>query len=211
IDRVIAGLEKKRVMSVKEREIVAYHESGHAIVATVLPGLDPVHKISIVQRGFGALGYTMQLPLEDRYLMQRRDLENQLAVLLGGRSAEEIALKDISTGAQNDLQRATDIARAMVTEFGMSDSLGVVNYDANKRQRFLDIPMPQERGLYAEETAQKIDAEIKRIVTDAHNTARRILTENREKLERVTRRLLGVEVMEGDELRRLLELQAAAS
>jgi cell division protease FtsH len=211
IDRVIAGLEKKRVMSVKEREIVAYHESGHAIVATVLPGLDPVHKISIVQRGFGALGYTMQLPLEDRYLMQRRDLENQLAVLLGGRSAEEIALKDISTGAQNDLQRATDIARAMVTEFGMSDSLGVVNYDANKRQRFLDIPMPQERGLYAEETAQKIDAEIRRIVTDAHNTAHRILTENRDKLERVTRRLLEVEVMEGDELRRLLELQPAAS
>ena len=211
IDRLIAGLEKKRVMSVKEREIVAYHESGHAIVATVLPGLDPVHKISIVQRGFGALGYTMQLPLEDRYLMQRRDLENQLAVLLGGRSAEEIALKDISTGAQNDLQRATDIARAMVTEFGMSDSIGVVNYDANRRQRFLDIPMPQERGLYAEETAQKIDAEIKRIVTDAHNTARRILTENRDKLERVTRRLLDVEVMEGEELRRLLELQAAAS
>jgi cell division protease FtsH len=207
IDRLIAGLEKKRVMSVKEREIVACHESGHAIVATVLPGLDPVHKISIVQRGFGALGYTMQLPLEDRYLMQRRDLENQLAVLLGGRSAEEIALKDISTGAQNDLQRATDIARAMVTEFGMSDSLGVVNYDANKRQRFLDIPMPQERGLYAEETAQKIDAEIRRIVTDAHNTARRILSENREKLERVTRRLLEVEVMEGEELRRLLELQ----
>jgi cell division protease FtsH len=211
IDRVIAGLEKKRVMSVKEREIVAYHESGHAIVATVLPGLDPVHKISIVQRGFGALGYTMQLPLEDRYLMQRRDLENQLAVLLGGRSAEEIALKDISTGAQNDLQRATDIARAMVTEFGMSDSMGVVNYDSNKRQRFLDIPMPQERGLYAEETAQKIDAEIRRIVTDAHNTARRILTENREKLERVTRRLLDVEVMEGDELRRLLELQPSTS
>jgi cell division protease FtsH len=211
IDRVIAGLEKKRVMSTKEREIVAYHESGHAIVATVLPGLDPVHKISIVQRGFGALGYTMQLPLEDRYLMQRRDLENQLAVLLGGRSAEEIALQDISTGAQNDLQRATDIARAMVTEFGMSDALGVVNYDANKRQRFLDIPMPQERGLYAEDTAQRIDGEIKRIVTDAHNTARRILSENRDKLERVTRRLLEVEVMEGDELRRLLEMQPAAS
>ena len=211
IDRLIAGLEKKRVMSTKEREIVAYHESGHAIVATVLPGLDPVHKISIVQRGFGALGYTMQLPLEDRYLMQRRDLENQLAVLLGGRSAEEIALQDISTGAQNDLQRATDIARAMVTEFGMSDSLGVVNYDANKRQRFLDIPMPQERGLYAEDTAQRIDGEIKRIVTNAHNTAHRILSENRDKLERVTRRLLEVEVMEGDELRRLLELQPAAS
>jgi cell division protease FtsH len=210
IDRLIAGLEKKRVMSMKEREIVAYHESGHAIVATVLPGLDPVHKISIVQRGFGALGYTMQLPLEDRYLMQRRDLESQLAVLLGGRTAEEIALGEISTGAQNDLQRATDIARAMVTEFGMSDSLGAINYDGNKRPRFLDIPMPQERGLYAEETARKIDAEIKRILTEAHNTARRILAENREKLERVTRRLLDVEVMEGDELRGLLGLGPAA-
>src|SRR5438034_822656 len=132
IDRLIAGLEKKRVMSTKEREIVAYHESGHAIVASVLPGLDPVHKISIVQRGFGALGYTMQLPLEDRYLMTRRDLLSQLAVLLGGRTAEEIALGEISTGAQNDLQRATDIARAMVTEFGMSERLGAIKYDRQK-------------------------------------------------------------------------------
>src|SRR5437868_4863399 len=151
IDRLVAGLEKKRVMSVKEREIVAYHESGHAIVASVLPGLDPVHKISIVQRGFGALGYTMQLPLEDRYLMQRGDLLSQLAVLLGGRSAEEIALSDISTGAQNDLQRATDMARAMVTEWGMSDSLGAINYDGQKRSRFLtDLGMGSERGLYSE-------------------------------------------------------------
>jgi cell division protease FtsH len=206
IDRLIAGLEKKRVMSTKEREIVAYHESGHAIVASVLPGLDPVHKISIVQRGFGALGYTMQLPLEDRYLMTRGDLHSQLAVLLGGRTAEEIALGEISTGAQNDLQRATDIARAMVTEFGMSDELGAINYDGNKRQRFLDIPMPQERGLYGEQTAQKIDAEIKRILTDAHDKAREILTTSRDKLERVTRRLLEIEVMEGDELRGLLGL-----
>src|SRR6266496_1490637 len=204
IDRLIAGLEKKRVMSVKEREIVAYHESGHAIVATMIPGMDPVHKISIVQRGFGALGYTMQLPLEDRYLMQRRDLESQLAVLLGGRTAEEIALGEISTGAQNDLQRATDIARAMVTEFGMSDALGAINYDGQKRPRFLDFPMPQERGLYGEETAQKIDAEIKRILTEAHGTARRILTMSRDNLEKVTRRLLEIEVMEGEELRRLL-------
>jgi cell division protease FtsH len=211
IDRLIAGLEKKRVMSQKEREIVAYHESGHAIVASVLPGLDPVHKISIVQRGFGALGYTMQLPLEDRYLMQRHDLEHQLAVLLGGRTAEEIALGEISTGAQNDLQRATDIARAMVTEFGMSDALGAINYDSNKRARFLDIPMPQERGMYAERTAEQIDAEIKRIVTEAHNKARTILAENREKLERVTRRLLDIEVMEGEELRTLLGLQPAPS
>jgi cell division protease FtsH len=204
IDRLIAGLEKKRVMSEKERRIVAYHESGHAIVASVLPDMDPVHKISIVQRGFGALGYTMQLPLEDRYLMQRGDLYNQLAVLLGGRTAEEIALGEISTGAQNDLQRATDMARAMVTEWGMSDALGAINYDVNKRGRFLDIGMPQERGLYSEETSQKIDVEIKRILTDAHDTARRILTEHRGKLESVTHRLLEVEVMEGDELLRLL-------
>ena len=204
IDRLIAGLEKKRVMSVKERETVAYHESGHAIVATSLPGLDPVHKISIVQRGFGALGYTMQLPLEDRYLMTRTELTSQLAVLLGGRTAEEVALGEISTGAQNDLQRATDIARSMVTEFGMSEVMGAVNYEGNKRARFLDIPMPSERGLYAEDTAQQIDAEIKRILTEAHNTARTIITERRDKLESVTRRLLEVEVMEGDELRQLL-------
>jgi cell division protease FtsH len=210
IDRLIAGLEKKRVMSDKERRIVAYHESGHAIVASVLPGLDPVHKISIVQRGFGALGYTMQLPLEDRYLMTRGDLYSQLAVLLGGRTAEEIALGEISTGAQNDLQRATDMARAMVTEWGMSDEMGAINYDVNKRGRFLDIGMPPERGLYGEETAQKIDSEIKRILSDAHNTARRILTEQRHKLESVTHRLLEIEVMEGDELRLMLSDTASA-
>jgi cell division protease FtsH len=210
IDRLIAGLEKKRVMSDKERRIVAYHESGHAIVASVLPGLDPVHKISIVQRGFGALGYTMQLPLEDRYLMTRGDLYSQLAVLLGGRTAEEIALGEISTGAQNDLQRATDMARAMVTEWGMSDEMGAINYDVNKRGRFLDIGMPPERGLYGEETAQKIDAEIKRILSEAHNTARRILTEQRHKLESVTQRLLEIEVMEGDELRVMLGETASA-
>jgi cell division protease FtsH len=210
IDRLIAGLEKKRVMSRKEREIVAYHESGHAIVATSIPGMDPVHKISIVQRGFGALGYTMQLPLEDRYLMQRKDLLAQLAVLLGGRTAEEIALGEISTGAQNDLQRATDIARAMVTEWGMSDSLGAINYDGHKRNKFLDIAMGPERGAYAEDTARLIDAEVKRIMTDAHGEARRLLTERREELERVTRRLLEIEVMEGDELRALMGLPPVA-
>src|SRR5207248_5327243 len=119
---------------------------------------------------------------------------------------EEIALDEISTGAQNDLQRATDIARAMVTELGMSDALGAINYDGNKHARFLDIPFPQERGLYAEDTAEKIDAEIKRILTDAHDTARRILTDKRGKLETVTKRLLEVEVMEGEELRRLLDV-----
>src|SRR5207342_2634992 len=178
----------------------AYHESGHAIVASMLPNMDPVHKISIVQRGFGALGYTMQLPLEDRYLMTRSDLHSQLAVLLGGRTAEEIALGEISTGAQNDLQRATDIARAMVTEYGMSDELGAINYDGAKRPRFLDFGISPERGVYGDETAQKIDSEIKRILAEAHDTARTVLTERRAALDAVARRLLEVEVVEGDEL-----------
>jgi cell division protease FtsH len=204
IDRLIAGLEKKRVINEKEREIIAYHESGHAIVASALIGMDPVHKISIVARGFGALGYTMQLPTEDRYLMQRQDLVNQMTVLLGGRSAEEVALGEISTGAQNDLQRATDLARAMVTEWGMSDRVGVVHFDQGRRSRFLDIPMPAERGPYSEDTAQLIDSEVKQLVTFSHQEARRILREQREILERVTRRLLEKEVMEGDELRRMI-------
>jgi cell division protease FtsH len=200
IDRLIAGLEKKRVMSDKERRIVAYHESGHAIVASVLPGLDPVHKISIVQRGFGALGYTMQLPLEDRYLMTRQDLRSQLAVLLGGRSAEEIAFGEISTGAQNDLQRATDIARAMVTEFGMSETLGAVNYNGHRRGMFLDTPFAPERGTYAEDTAQKIDGEVKRILGEAHDEARRVLREHRQTLDDLSNRLLQKEVIEAEEL-----------
>jgi cell division protease FtsH len=204
IDRLIAGLEKKRVMSDKERRIVAYHESGHAIVATVLPGLDPVHKISIVQRGFGALGYTMQLPLEDRYLLTREDLLSQLAVLLGGRSAEEIAFGRISTGAQNDLQRATDIARAMVTEYGMSDVLGAVSYDGHHRPAFLENPFAQERGNYSEETALKIDAEVKRILTEAHDSARRILRERRGTLDELASRLLEKEVIESEELKEIM-------
>jgi len=126
-------------------------------------------------------------------------------VLFGGRSAEEVAIGEITTGAHNDLQRATDIARAMVTEYGMSELVGTVNFDTSKRAKFLDIPMPQERGLYSEDTAQTIDAEVKRILDEAHATARRILTDNRGALETVTRRLLEVEVMEGEELRRLLE------
>jgi cell division protease FtsH len=204
IDRIIAGLEKKRVMSDKERKIVAYHESGHAIVASILPGLDPVHKISIVARGFGALGYTMQLPLEDRYLMTRQDLQGQLAVLLGGRSAEEIAFGEVSTGAQNDLQRATDIARAMVTEFGMSEALGAVNYDGGRGNKFLDTPFLNERGNHSEDTARKIDIEVKQILTDAHNEARRVLRERRDNLDELSLRLLEKEVIEGDELRALL-------
>ena len=209
IDRLVAGLEKKRAMSPKEREIVAYHEAGHAVVATVLPGMDPVHKISIVQRGFGALGYTMQLPLEDRYLMQRQDLLRQLAVLLGGRSAEELALGEISTGAQNDLQRVTDIARSMVTEWGMSATMGAVNLAAERRPRFLDLGGGAERGPYSEETAREIDHEVRRIVMQAHDEARRLLEAHRDVLEAVTRRLLEIEVMGGDELRRFFPAPAA--
>ncbi len=204
IDRLIAGLEKKRVMSTKERRIVAYHESGHAIVASVLPGLDPVHKISIVQRGFGALGYTMQLPLEDRYLLTRDDLLGQLSVLLAGRSAEEIAFGHLSTGAQNDLQRATDIARAMVTEFGMSEMLGPVNYNGHKRGAFLDSPFMQERGNYSEDTALKIDSEVKRIVGEATTTARQVLQDHRTILDVLSERLLEKEVIESDELRAIM-------
>jgi cell division protease FtsH len=204
IDRLIAGLEKKRIMSPREREMVAYHESGHAIVASVLPGLDPVHKISIVQRGFGALGYTMQLPLEDRYLLTRADLKNQLAVLLGGRTSEEIVFGEVSTGAQNDLQRATDIARAMVTQYGMSDELGAVNYQGSRRPTFLDVSFGPERGAYGEQTAQKIDVEVKRIIEEAHESARFILNERRHLLDTVTHRLLEKEVIESDELRVLI-------
>ena len=204
IDRLVAGLEKKRSMNAKEREIVAYHESGHAVVASILPGTDPVHKISIVQRGFGALGYTMQLPLEDRYLLQELDLHHQLAILLAGRAAEEIALGRISTGAQNDLMRASDIARSMVAEWGMSEKVGPVSHDAGRNSRFLDTGMPAQRGPYSEETARLIDEETKRIVSAAQTEARRILTEQRDLLERVTRRLLLKEVMEGDELREMI-------
>ncbi len=211
IDRIIAGLEKRRVMNDKERRIVAYHEAGHAIVASVLPGLDPVHKISIVARGFGALGYTMQLPLEDKYLLQKPDLMNQLSVLLAGRSAEEIACGEVSTGAQNDVQRATDIARAMVTEFGMSDELGVVNYAGKKRAAFLDIQLGPDRGEYAEETARKIDAEIKRILAEAHDVARRELRARRPILDAVARRLLEKEVVESEELQEILRMDSATS
>ena len=211
IERSIAGLEKKRVMSDREREIIAFHEAGHAVVATVIPGLDPVHKISIVQRGFGALGYTMQLPLEDRYLMTRTALTDQLVVLLGGRTAEEVALGEISTGAQNDLQRASDIARAMVVEFGMSESFGAISFDSHARSRFLDAGLGLDRSSYSEETAREIDTEVRRIVRTAHERARTLLTEHRETLDRVARRLLEKEVIEGEELRQIVSAQGPAA
>src|SRR6188472_2832489 len=153
----------------------------------------------------------MQLPLEDRYLLQRGDLLNQMAILLVGRAAEEIAVGEISTGAQNDLQRVTDVARSMVTEWGMSEKLGTVNYDPSRRNRFLDLGMPAERGLYSEETARIIDEEVKQLVANALNEARKILKERRDILERVTRYLLEKEVMEGDDLRAMMNQPRAVN
>jgi cell division protease FtsH len=211
VDRLVAGLEKKRTMKDELRRLIAVHEGGHAIIRTLLPGLDPVHKVSIIGRGFGALGYTMHLPTEDRYLQTKTDLENELASLLGGRSAEWIVFGKLSTGAHNDLLRATDIARAMVTEYGMSDAVGPVNHDARGRGTFLDMQYIPERGVYAEDTARVIDAEIKRLVEDAETRARRILTENRPSLDALTDVLLEKEVIEGDQLRTLLRPAVVAA
>jgi cell division protease FtsH len=211
IDRLVAGLEKKRAMNSRVRRIIAAHEVGHAIVATMLPGQDAVHKVSIVGRGFGALGYTMQLPTEDRYLRTLGELENELAVLLGGRTAEMICFGEVSTGDQNDLLRASDIARAMVTEYGMSQAIGPVNHDARGRSTYLETSYAPERGAYAEETARVIDAEIKRLIEEAEAKARQILTGNRRALDSLTELLLDKEVLEGDELRALLLAQGEAS
>jgi cell division protease FtsH len=204
IERVVAGLEKKRAMSPRMRRIIAVHEVGHAIVGTLLPGSDPVHKVSIVGRGFGALGYTMHIPSEDRYLRTKAELQNELAVLLGGRTAELIVFGEMSTGDHNDLLRATDIARAMVTELGMSEAVGPVNHEGQRRGTFLETPFMPERGVYAEDTARVIDAEVKRFITTAEATAHRLLTGHRLSLDAVAERLLEKEVIEGDELRQML-------
>jgi cell division protease FtsH len=208
IDRVLAGLKRKRVMSARERETVAAHEAGHAIVASVLPGVDPVHKISIVQRGYDALGHTQQLPQEDRYLRTRRELLNQLAVLLGGRAAEELTFQETSTGGHNDLRRASEMARAMVAEYGMSDTIGPVAIGAGEPASFLQTPVRHPAPL-AEETAREVDLEVKRLMTDAYAAAHSVLSTHRASLAEVSRRLLDREVVDGDEIRRLLA--AAAS
>jgi cell division protease FtsH len=205
IDRVLAGLKRKRVMSQREREIVAAHEAGHAIVASVLPGIDPVHKISIVQRGSDALGHTLQLPQEDRYLRTRRELLNQLAVWLGGRAAEELTFQEISTGGHNDLRRASDMARAMVAEYGMSDAIGPVATGSREPAPFLQAPV-QQPELLAEETAREIDLEVKRLMTDAYAAALSVLGDRRAMLAEISRRLLDREVVEGDEIRGLLSV-----
>ncbi len=205
IDRVIGGLEKKkRVMSQKEKEIVAYHESGHAMVAESVEFADPVHKITIVPRGVAALGYTQQQPIEDRYLMTKSELLDRMAVLLGGRVAEELVFGEISTGAQNDLQRATDIARSMVTEYGMSDRLGLVTYERERRPMFLPESFTSGGKTYSEEKAAEIDEEISRVVEDSHQRVRGILGEKREVLNQLAKLLLEKEIVQGDEMRAMM-------
>jgi cell division protease FtsH len=211
IDRVLAGLKRKRVMSPQERETVACHEAGHAIVASVLPGVDPVHKISIVQRGYEALGHTLQLPEEERYLRTRRDLLHQLAVWLGGRAAEELVFHEISTGGQNDLLRATEMARAMVTQYGMSDALGPVTLDRPGRAPFLPVPgMESATEALAEQTAREIDVEVKRLMTEAQEEAVRVLRAHRAALDAVMRKLLEREVVEGADVRSLVKSAAVS-
>jgi cell division protease FtsH len=204
VERIVAGLEKKnRLLNPREREIVAHHEMGHAVVASALPGTDAVHKISIIPRGIGALGYTIQRPTEDRYLMTREELENKMAVLLGGRAAEHVVFGHLSTGAADDLSKATDIARNMVTRFGMGRPLGPVTYESEPNT-FLG-PMAGTTRLYAEETAREIDVAVREIVDAAFERARAILTRNRPILEEGAKALLAKETLADAELSAVLE------
>ena len=209
VERLVAGLEKKnRLINPKEKEIVAYHELGHAIVAMSLPETDPVQKISIVPRGIAALGYTMQVPTEDRFLMRRTELLNRIATLLGGRAAEEIIFDDISTGAHNDLSRATDIARSMVKEYGMSRNLGQVYFAHDKKGQFL-IPTQERGGDYSEMTAHLIDKEIRQIIDEQYERALGILKSTRDILDETAISLLKSETIDGGELRNLAQAVSA--
>jgi cell division protease FtsH len=204
IERVVAGLEKKsRVLNETEKKIVAYHEVGHALVGALVPGSGKVEKISIVPRGMAALGYTLQLPTEDRFLLNEEELRGEIATLLGGRSAEEIIFGTITTGASNDLQRATDLAERMVTSYGMSKILGPLAYQQSGQSMYLNNGGSPRRPM-SEETAQAIDREVKSIVEEAHQQAIRILRANGELLETITQQLLETEVIEGEVLYQLL-------
>jgi len=210
IERVVAGLEKKnRILNEKEKRVVAFHESGHAIAASCVPGADPVHKVSIIPRGISALGYTLQLPTEDRYLMTRSELLDRMVALLGGRAAEEIVFEEISTGAQNDLQRATDIAQRMVKEYGMSDKIGLVTYEQRPQPFMIGIQFPSEKT-YSEETAREIDKEVERILEESYHRTKQILTANRSLLDEMGNILLTKEVLEGEELKKVLNKVRAA-
>jgi cell division protease FtsH len=206
VERVTAGLEKKkRIMSEEEKRRVAYHEAGHALVAFSLPNTDPVHKVSIIPRGIAALGYTMQRPEGDRYLMTQPELEAQMQVLVAGTITEEIVFRDISTGAQNDLERTTNIARAMVMEYGMS-RMGRVNYREGNRSPFLAGAAGEPFGReYSEQTAREIDQEVKRLIDEAIQRTRVILTERRGALEALAQRLMEVEVVDADDLKRIMD------
>ena len=196
IERIVAGLEKRnRLLNPVERRVVAFHELGHAMVALALPGTDEVHKVSIIPRGVGALGYTIQRPTEDRYLMTRAELENKMAMLLGGRASEHVVFSEISTGAADDLARATDIARAMVLRYGMSEALGNVAYD-RERSTFVQpgIPMPQTRD-YSENTANLVDSTVHALVEKAFKQAVSILEANRALLDRTAEELLKTETL----------------
>lgn len=206
VERVTAGLEKKkRIMSEDEKRRVAYHEAGHALVAFSLPNTDPVHKVSIIPRGIAALGYTMQRPEGDRYLMTQPELEAQMQVLVAGTITEEMIFRDISTGAQNDLERTTNIARGMVMEYGMS-RMGRVNYREGNRSPFLAGASGEAHGReYSEQTAREIDQEVKRLIDEAIQRTRTILSERRVALEALAQRLIEVEVVDADDLKRIMD------
>jgi cell division protease FtsH len=205
VERVIAGLEKKnRVLNPMEKERVAHHELGHALVALSIPGADSVHKISIIPRGIAALGYTIQLPTEDRFLMTKSELENKIAVLLGGRVAEELIYQEVSTGAQDDLLKATDIAKSMVKAYGMSEKLGQVSFERERQPLFLQTGQPAPPGEYSEETAREIDCEVRRIVDEQHERVRGLLSRRRDALRDGAAQLLSRETMSGEELKAIL-------
>jgi cell division protease FtsH len=204
VERSIAGLEKKsRIMNKKERERVAYHECGHAIVASVLPHADPVRRVSIIPRGIAALGYTIQLPTEERYLLTKSELHDRMAVMPGGKAAEEIIFGEASTGAKNDLDKATEMAVSIVRSFGMSERLGPVSYDTG-RSLFLETPWGSQKD-YSEDTARKIDEEVRTILAEAHEKARTVLNERTGILKEIAAILPEKENIEGDELKQLLQ------
>lgn len=207
IERVLAGLERRsRVMNEKERRIVAYHEIGHALVASLLPGADPVQKVSIIPRGIGALGYTLQRPTEDRYLMTKGELMTKLSCLLAGRAAEELVFGEVSTGAHDDLIKATDLARSMVLHYGMGESLGLVTY-RDDRPLFLQGSPNFMSKDYSEETARKVDMEVRRVLEEAYNTAKEVLSSHMELLKRGAERLLEKEVLDYQELKEVFGLK----
>ena len=200
IERIVAGLEKKnRLINEKEREIVAYHEIGHAMVALVLPETEPVEKISIIPRGIAALGYTLQMPTEDRYLLSKTELLNRIAVLLGGRASEEITFGDITTGASNDIGRATDIARHMVTQYGMNTSLGQIAYEKQVQSFLMPMQSMSEKD-YSEQTAREIDCEIRKIIDQQYGRAKFILNHYNEAVAKAAELLLEKETIQGSDL-----------